>query len=436
MPDHHQILILGAGMSGLAAGMASQAPIYEKDCTAGGICSSYYLRPGNGERLAEPAGDGESYRFEIGGGHWIFGGDPSVLRGLRSFDQLGTYSRRSSVFFGSRSLYVPYPLQNHLGALGPELAARALNEITTAPRKVPVTMKQWIAQTFGETLTELFFGPFHDLYTAGLWTRIAPQDAFKTPDSLALVLKGAFGGVPPVGYNITFVYPEKGLAALAERMAHRCGINYGKEVSRIDLSTKEIGFSDGSSVRYQTLISTLPLNRMVEMTGILSNTKPDPYTSVLVLNIGAVKGRRCPDDHWLYTPEGRSGFHRVGFYSNVDPSFLPASRRAKADRVAIYVERSYPGGARPSERETQAYLNDVVRELQGWGFIEDVEVADPTWIDVAYTWSWPGSSWKQDALKALEAADIYQVGRYGRWAFQGIADSIRDGFFVGAALKD
>jgi hypothetical protein len=27
------------------------------------------------------------------------------------------------------------------------------------------------------------------------------------------------------------------------------------------------------------------------------------------------------------------------------------------------------------------------------------------------------------------------VGRYGRWIFQGIADSLRDGLFVGAALR-
>ncbi len=54
----------------------------------------------------------------------------------------------------------------------------------------------------------------------------------------------------------------------------------------------------------------------------------------------------------------------------------------------------------------------------------------------AYTWSWPGSGWKQKALRQLEEQGIYQVGRYGRWVFQGIADSIRDGFLVGASLKN
>ena len=62
-------------------------------------------------------------------------------------------------------------------------------------------------------------------------------------------------------------------------------------------------------------------------------------------------------------------------------------------------------------------------------------MVDPTWIEVAYTWSWPGSRWRQKALKALEQHGIYQVGRYARWVFQGIADSVRDGFYAGSSLQ-
>jgi len=155
----------------------------------------------------------------------------------------------------------------------------------------------------------------------------------------------------------------------------------------------------------------------------------------LVLNIGAIRGETCPQDHWLYIPRSRAGFHRVGFYSNVDASFLPASSRSSADRISIYIERAYLSGKKPSEDEIDAYSRAVVAELQEWGFIEDVEVVDPTWIEVAYTWQWPHSTWRNRALKALQKYDIFQVGRYARWAFQGIADSIRDGFYAGAAFK-
>ena len=199
MTGKQQILILGAGMTGLSAGLVSQAPVYEKSNNPGGICLSYYVEPGAKESLAEPPTNDEAYRFDNGGGHWIFGGDSAVLRSLHSLAPSRRYARRSSVFFAARDLYVPYPLQNHLGVLGAELAARALDEISTAPRKTPVTMAEWINQALGGTLTDLFFGPFHELYTAGLWKEIAPQDAYKSPVNLSLVLKGAFApGYGPI----------------------------------------------------------------------------------------------------------------------------------------------------------------------------------------------------------------------------------------------
>ena len=232
------------------------------------------------------------------------------------------------------------------------------------------------------------------------------------------------------------MYLEDGLNALAGRLPAACDVRYAKRLARLDATNRVAHFADGSRVPYSQVLSTLPLNRMMEMTGLSTAAPADPYTSVLGVNVGAPKGPRCPADHWVYNCETAAGFHRVGFYSNVDASFLPRSAREQRDRVAIYVERAYAGGTgRSSEEEVRSHCAAVVDELREWGFIEDVEAVDPTWIDVAYTWAWPGSRWREDALRALEAAGIYQVGRYARWTFQGIADSIRDGLFAGAALR-
>ena len=292
-----------------------------------------------------------------------------------------------------------------------------------------------MVQSFGPTLTDSFFGPFHELYTAGLWKSIAPQDPYKSPIDAALVLRGASDATPLIGYNTSYLYPQDGLNALAHGMAERCDVRYGKRVARVDIPSKTVLFQDGSEVRYESLVSTLPLNEMIEMTGLKVAEKPDPYTSVLVLNVGGVRETKCPPDHWIYLPSSRAGFHRVGFYSNVDVSFLPLSARASHNRVSIYVERAYRGGQRPAPQEIREYSQATVRELQEWGFMGDAEVVDPTWIDVAYTWSWPGSKWRAAALKVLEEHDIQMVGRYARWVFQGIADSIRDGFYVGASNR-
>ena len=303
------------------------------------------------------------------------------------------------------------------------------------PRGEQKTMKDWLRRNFGPTLFELFFDGFNRLYTAGLYDRIAPQDAYKSPVDLSLAIGGALSDAPAVGYNTQYLYPVNGLGTLAQRMASRCTVHYGKRAIRIDPKAREVHFADASSVGYSRLISTLPLDAMLRLTGLATADRADPYTSVLVVNIGAARGPRCPADHWIYVPGSAAGFHRVGFYSNVSPGFLPASHRAQQDRTSIYVERGYVGGEKPSDADTRSYCDALVRELQSWGYIGEVEVIDPTWIDSAYTWAWPGSKWRSQALELLEKNDIYQVGRYGRWVFQGIADSIRDGFIVGTSLR-
>jgi protoporphyrinogen oxidase len=431
-----ETLILGAGMTGLAAGMTSGAPVFDAANGPGGICRSYYLRPGSAEPLYQAPPDGEAYRFENGGGHWIFGGDAPVLDLLGRLVPMQRYARRSSVFFPDTRTWVPYPLQNHLRFLDRAMATAALEEMARPAGRYR-TMAEWLTESFGQTLTDLFFEPFHDLYTAGLHRTIAPQDPYKSPVDFPLALRGALDEAPAVGYNTTFLYPAAGLDALARELAARCrgGIEYGKRAVRIDHTARQVEFADGTRQAYARLLSTLPLHQTLAMAGLETRAATDPYTAVLVLNIGARRGSECPDDHWLYIPRSRAGFHRVGFYSNVDRSFLPASARKDGDRVSIYVERAFVGGeAAPNAATIEAYSKDVCDELRQWGFIDTVDVHRADWIDVAYTWSWPGSTWRNEAIRRLEAAQVFPVGRYARWVFQGIADSVRDGFVAGASL--
>jgi protoporphyrinogen oxidase len=423
----NSMLILGAGITGLSVAITKSIPILEAQDIAGGICSTYYMMPEKSNRLKPVQKHKGAYRFEIGGGHWIFGGDEKIKRFLNKFVSLKFYKRSSSVYFAKKELYVPYPIQNNLRFLGKKISDRVIDEIKSLPNTGVSTLKEWLKFNFGDTLCDVFFFPFNNLYTAGLYEKIAPQDSYKSPVDIRKVIQGAREQTSPIGYNVTFLYPREGLDALIASLANNCKIYYKNRVAGINTETKTLRLANKSSVRFNKLVSTLPLNKMIELTGLRPEEKTDPYTSVLVLNIGAVKGKRCPKDHWLYIPESCSGFHRVGFYSNVDKSFLPKSNQKADDRVGIYVERAYPGGEKPDRNKRNNYIKQVIKELRDWQFIKEVEVVDSNWIDVAYTWQWPNSCWREAAVQTLKERGIYQLGRYGRWHFQGIAESLKEG---------
>jgi len=89
------------------------------------------------------------------------------------------------------------------------------------------------------------------------------------------------------------------------------------------------------------------------------------HNSLLVLNIGAIRGRKKIDHHWLYIPESKSGFHRIGFYSNVDKDFLPESLANHENIISFYVEKAYPMGFE-RKIDVEKSIKGIIEELKEW----------------------------------------------------------------------
>jgi len=201
---------------------------------------------------------------------------------------------------------------------------------------------------------------------------------------------------------VSFSYPENELDFLAWKMANLCDIEFETKVEKIDVDTKTLVLSGGREFEYDALISTLPLNKLLKITGL--SDEEEPYTSVLVMNMGVELAENKISKHgfhWLYVPDSLSGFHRIGYYSNLDPIFLPESLRNPEKYGSLYKEFAFRGGDKPSGEDLKAIIKKTEDELKEYGFIRKVLVADPTWIEVAYTWKKPGNRWVENSLSKL-----------------------------------
>lgn len=367
-------LILGAGFTGLAAGIKTGLPIFEASDKAGGICTSYRK---------------DGFEFAVGGGHWLFGKGLG-LEYVKSVVPVKEYERRAGVYFTKT---FDYPFQT----------AAKQEAIYT-----PGNMKAWMHEKFGLEACNLFFDPFNEKYTAGLYDKIIQYDEYKTP--------------PPGGKGFcpTFGDPEGGLAALVGKMTEQCNIKYGKRAIEIDTQSKIVVFQDGTEEYYDKLVSTIPLNQLLHICGKKDFTLP--YTSVLVLNIGADPGVNTPKEHWLYIPFCKTNFYRIGFYSNVDASKAPEGK------VGLSVEMAFHGWDY-DDLDVPYIIQEVVAELQSWGMISKVITTDPTWVKCAYTWL-TSREHRDEQLAWLKDRDIISTGRYGKWHFCGMTESIKMGFEV------
>lgn len=367
-------IILGGGVTGLAAGIKTGYPVFESSSYPGGICN-YYTQDG--------------FHFSQGGPHWIFGNNKG-LEFIKTLIELKTYERKAGIYYNHT---FPYPFQT---------SAEKFNECQEG------TLKDWLSHKFSTESCNLFFNPFNEKYTCGLYNEVIQSDAFKSPPA------GSVGFVP------VFYDPVNGLESLVKIMADKCDIRYNKKAVRIFPKQKKVLFQDGETVEYDKLISTVPLNSCLDMCGKEDHNLP--YTSVLVLNIGADKDSMTPEDHWLYIPFCKSGFYRLGFYSNVDKTKAPEGK------VGISVEMAFKG-VDYEDLDIEQITKDVVKELQDWRFIGKVLTVSPTWVKTAYTWLYSHEE-RENQLGWLAARYIVSTGRYGKWKFQGLTQSIEDGLNV------
>ena len=368
-------IILGAGFTGLAAGYGTDIPIYEATEHAGGICRSYKKY---------------GFDFSTGGGHWIFENEKTqkAMEFIRGLVELNSYDRKAGIYYNK---IFPYPIQTFTQK----------ESVST-----PGYFKDWLSKKFSQAECNMFFYPFNERYTAGLYDSIVQFDSYKTPPA---------GGV---GFVSRFHDPVNGLTELVNKMAEKCMINYKKRAIKVALDEKMVVFADGEVVKYDKLISTIPLDQLLKRCG--QNKYELPYSSVLVINIGAERGVNYPDEHWLYVPFSQSGFYRLGFYTNVNKKKAPEGMVSVSAEIAI---RNLEYADLPID----SMCAEVVSELQSWRFIDEVRVVDPTWVRCAYTWNRTPEE-REVYLQSLATQGVISTGRYGKWKFQGMSESIMDGF--------
>jgi len=432
---NNRLIIVGGGITGLFAGVTTGAPIYERNSYPGGLLSSYCININTGEKKHCKHREDYDALFELGGGHWLWGLDKNVTiyRILTRFSRFKQYQRRSAVYLTDYDLLIPYPLQYHVGYLPKDLRDAALEDIIAARRNLKslndhskLTFAEFLKLSFGETLYKIFFEPYNYSYTAGLLYEVAPPRKMKIPNDLDIILRGSKENARSfTGYNTYFYYPVIGLGPLMWKLCAETKCHLDHHVTFLDVNRKQITVNDSHSVEYDMLVATIPLLEILkisDMKEFLHN--PDPYTSVLCVNAIAKKGRRTPRDHWIYVSKSKSGFHRIGYYSNVDKMFLPAKYRSE-DYVSIYIEKIFKGGSLSRNLEAEAI--NMLGEAMELGFIDEVLVYDFNSVEYAYTWQRPGSTWVDNVVRFLMSSNIMPIGRYATWGkVEGVIECMEE----------
>ena len=423
-------VIIGGGLTGISSALHLKRPylLLEREAEVGGLARTDHKQGFHFDRT----------------GHWLHLRDPGIrelVTGLMG-QELVQVDRRARIY--SHGAHTAYPFQANLHGLPPRVVNECLmgffRTLLQRGEQVPRNFEQYILHHFGEGIARHFMVP----YNTKLWgvhpreiTSAWCQRFVPIPD-VEQVVAGAVGAtLPELGYNVSFLYPRQGGIETMTRALGRGldpeQVRTSATVESIDTTRRTVS-AGGEEIPYHAVVSTAPLPELLAM---LRPEPPDDVleaagwlraTSVRYLDVGS---RTAPprDYHWVYVPEQRLPFYRVGVYSNAVASMAPPGGSS------LYVELS----SRTPSADPQAEVAEALGALVEAGALtstEDVVVADLREIEYAYV---VFDDHYEEALGRicpfLEGRRIFSRGRYGSWIYNSMEDSLMAGREVAELVR-
>jgi protoporphyrinogen oxidase len=398
------IIIIGAGISGLTAAerLKKKFMVIEMNSYPGGLSTQYR----SGDRW-----------FDFSGHYFHFSGKEDIRTYVNRFSSFREYHRDSRVFMFGK--FIPFPVQYHLSYFPQNTAGKILEEIKNRKAAGADNMADSLRENFGETLYRTFFSPFLTKYYGRDLSGIIPdmdRGSIPVPD-ITNVEEGIAGkDFSETGYNPRFFYPDAGLRSFISSIESKIQgkINYNEKVVKIDIGRKEV-FTDRGKFRFAHIINTMPLKHFVNMCGPLPELEyeADSFEAVSTLVVNMILRKKRRNFHWVYLPEGSTGFYRAGYYPG-------------HPETACYLEKSIPEGFPEDMDLEKASAADQLRELGMIHSGDEIVHADVKIIPgsyVIFNKKWRGTVPR--LLDYLRARGIYSIGRYGSWNYSSMSDDIK-----------
>ncbi len=328
--------ILGAGISGLSAAMhlKKDYAIFEQAERIGGLCCT--------EKFGE-------YYFDRSI-HILYTQQPDAKKLITGVLGKNFALRPKYSYIFSHGVYTAYPYQSNTFGLPKDVIVRNLMGLIEAtynkPKSKPKNFKEWAYSIFGAGITEEFFLPFN-------WKVWAyPQDKMSydwiadrvlTPP-IKTAIEGAVAlGDGSFGPNAKFWYPRHGgMESLPKSMGKHLNdgsVHTFTRVRKIHVRKHILEFDDGSTCKYDNLISTAPISLLTQLADKLpvSVTKAVgklKWNTVFAVNIGLEIPNLTPM-HWAYYADPELIFHRLSWPKNFSASMAPANCSSVAAEISV-----------------------------------------------------------------------------------------------------
>lgn len=423
-------LVLGAGLCGLSAAYHLQQKnadflVIEREGRAGGLART-------------ESRDGFSFDHSI---HILYTRDASVTRLICDDLLAGNIGRQQrQSYCHTEGVYTEYPYQTNQYGLSTETIVDnllGLIRARAAASDAPLHFEEWIYQTFGSGIANRFMIPYNRRQWAwDLKDMSCDWIADRVPmPELREVLYGALSrSERKHGPNQEFWYPlDGGIEALPRAFVRHIATERlvtSSCVTAIDCPGRAVEVASGQRVRFERIISTLPIPVTIRLMGkavpeeIVRRAEALKHNVVHTVNVGFELDRSHSrqEMHWAYYAGEDLVFHRASFPGAFSSGMTPPN----CGSVQVEISESVH---RPLDRTT--LVQRALEDLRRVGIITArtrLRTTAIVTLDPAYViYDRQHRENVRVVRDYLTEAGIDSRGRFGEWEYFNMDQAILSG---------
>lgn len=427
------VVVLGSGMAGFGAAYRLHAEgitptMYEKSAYHGGHTASFLYDGG--------------FLFDIGP-HISFTQDPRIQDLFaESVDQkYEAVQVRLNNYW--RGYWPQHPVQLHLNGLPEDIVVKVICDFVEeykSPERAVKNYADWLLTSFGRTFAELFpmqYTRKYHLTTADNMTTDWLGPRIYRPN-LEEVLRGALLPSLPHAHSRTadrhyitqFRYPTRGgFVSYLKKFLPMAGLKLKHDLVNLDPRARQLTFSNGSVVKYDAVVSSVPLPDLVAMIpdtpqDILDASRRLACSTCVLVNV-CLDREDLSDAHVTYFYDEDICFTRLSFPHMLSPWNVPPG--AGSIQAEVYFSQKY----KRLTGSPDDWIDPVIKDLRRCGLLrEDDGILSTNTILVPYA----NIIFDLERKAALETVHGYlddrgiaYCGRYGEWGYLWTDESFKSG---------
>jgi protoporphyrinogen oxidase len=449
--DSKKVVILGAGLAGLAAGYTLSAAdqavlVLEADSTVGGLAKTIRHH---------------GFRFDLGG-HRFFTTNRRIDQFVKDVlnDDFLVVPRKSKIYLLNR--YFDYPLRpaNVIFGLNTLISLRIigdyLKERVKQHLKAPdiITLEDWIVNRFGRTMFNLYFKQYSKKVCGIESGKISREWGEQRIRDLSLwtAVKRAFSKADAKDIATLadqFIYPPLGIGQISERL--REAIEQQNrvltkttvaEINHEDFFIKNVIVkSEDQTYKLEgsEFVSSIPLTNFIKMIrpsapeDVIKAAARLKFRNVVTVTI-MLNRDRVTDNTWIYFPEKEIPFGRIHEPVNWSPLAAP---KGKTHLVLEYF--CFKGDKLWGLSDDQ-FVSMSLDYLEKLDFMHKKEMIDSCVVRVPNAYPLFELDYRKYYIKVLKYLESFKnlhiIGRVGLFKYYNMDHAIESGTHVAETILE